>query len=41
MQKSQQNTINLKDHIPRWDGIYTRDAKMIQQPQINLFDTPH
>ena len=33
--------IYLKDHTPWSTGVYPRNAKMIQYPQINQCDPPH
>ena len=30
-----------KDHTPGPSGLYTRDARILQYPQINECNTPH
>ena len=35
------STIHLKDHTPRSNGIYPRDARMTQYLPINQCDISH
>lgn len=39
--KKPELAIEFKDHTPFSSGIYSRNAKWVQHPQIGTCDTPH